>query len=80
MKIEDRMAWTRWVVRLPQHVAHGVVVEQLLHHGESMLAGILSPQNPRDWEFNARVETLQAAAERHVLTKLTPVCPISLDG
>jgi hypothetical protein len=78
MTIEERTAWTRRIVMLPPYVAHGLVVQQLLNSGDLMLAAIPSPQNAREWEFNSRVETLQAAAERFVQTKVTPVCPVKL--
>jgi nicotinamide mononucleotide adenylyltransferase len=78
MTIEEREAWTRRVVTLPQHVAHSMLVQQLLKTGDAMLIAIKSPQNAREWEFNARVETLKAAVEHFVHTKVTPVCPVKL--
>ncbi|MEW6037609.1 MAG: hypothetical protein AB1648_05095 [Pseudomonadota bacterium] len=76
MTTEERTAWTSHVLRLPCFIAHDLLVQEFLNTGDLTLMEIRTPVSHREWEFNSRVQTLRAAVEKFMETKVTPVCPI----
>ena len=75
MTDQERMVWTRRVISLPFHAALDLIVQQFLTTGDTTLIGFPSPQSASEWEFNSRVETLQAAFDQFERAKLMSMCP-----